>query len=61
MRLDSLKLLRKFLSRKELVNKIKKIFKGLLEGLIDLTNDGTQGVRDVALSVLCKLKEIYGM
>ena len=56
MRLNSLKLLREFLSRKELVNKIKKIFKGLLEGLIDLTNDGTQDVRDVALSVLCKLK-----
>ncbi len=56
MRLNCLKLLREFLNRKELVIKIKKIFKGLLQGLIELTNDGTQDVRDVALSVLCKLK-----
>jgi len=33
----------------------------LLGNLVSLTNDSTSEVRDVALSVLCKIKEHHGM
>lgn len=59
MRLNTLKLLKEFTAKKD--TKTTKILKGLLETLIGLTNDSASDVRDIALSVLCKIKEHYGM
>jgi hypothetical protein len=59
MRLNTLKLLKEISSKKD--TKTTKIMKGLLETLIGLTNDSSSDVRDIALSLLCKIKEHYGM
>lgn len=59
MRLNTLKLLKDLSAKKE--QKTAKILKSLLASLISLTNDSTSEVRDVALSVLCKIKEHHGM
>jgi len=59
MKLNTLKLLKDLGSKKE--QRSTKILKTLLGTLISLTNDSTSEVRDVALSVLCKIKEHHGM
>lgn len=59
MRLNTLKLLKEVSAKKE--PKTSKILKSMLTTLMALTNDSSSDVRDVALSVLCKIKEQHGM
>lgn len=59
MRLNTLKLLKDLSAKKQ--PKTSKILKTLLGSLVTLTNDSASDVRDVALSVLCKIKEHHGM
>lgn len=59
MRLNTLKLLKEVSSKKE--PKTSKILKSMLSTIVSLTNDSSSDVRDVALSVLCKIKEHHGM
>lgn len=59
MRLQTLVLLEKLLAKRD--KKMIGTFKNLTQLIIDLNQDGSSEVREKALTLLCKMKGIYGI
>lgn len=59
MRLQTLKLVEKLVSKKD--KKMLAPFKNLSLQIIELNQDGASEVRDKVIDVLCKMKAAYGL